>query len=182
MPRRACFPRTSALLLAVVLTPAGAIAQCLASGAVYELAATEASAVTLRLGPAPFSGPGGDLMVELVRHDTPLLQLQPIPAMGHGGVQLFPLTDPDSADAPDLNPAEAESGLPVLALSAGADGRLYPLSQGFPQPAEAAPEAIVVAGLAATLWYATNGGADPVSIADGIWYRAGCGGTATPSP
>ncbi|QYK41511.1 MAG: hypothetical protein KF887_19475 [Paracoccaceae bacterium] len=167
---------------ALCLWPACGVAECRALGAVYELAASDTPAVVLRLAEAPFPGPAGGLLVELTRPATPLppyLRLQPVPAMGHGGIRLFPA--PDATDAGMPLPGESDDGvmpppgLPVIGLVEGADGRLYPLPDGLPQPADPAPDAIVVAGLAAELWYATNGGDTPVAITDGVWYLSGCG-------
>jgi hypothetical protein len=173
MRRWPCFLNASALCAALVL-PGAAGADCPALGAIYELATPDTPPVVIRLAEAPMTGPGG-LLVEVSRHgalQTPVLRLQPIMAMGHGGMRLFPAPAPeaDPTDMPD------HPGLPVMGMVFGADDRLYPLPEGLPQPAEMAPEAIIIMGLAAELWYGTNGGSDPVSIPDGVWYRTACGG------
>lgn len=171
MARWPCFRKASAICLALVV-PGVAWADCLAHGAIYELAAADTPPVVVRLASAPAPGPSGDLIVEVSRHgapDAPVVRLQPIMGMGHGGMRLFPLPDAGT-DTPD------HPGLPVMGMIFGADDRLYPLPEGLPQPADMAPEAIVIMGLGAELWYGTNGGADPVSITDGVWYRTACGG------
>jgi hypothetical protein len=174
MHRWPCFRNASALALVACALPAAAAAECPARGAIYELAVSDTPPVVIRLAQAPVPGPSGDLVVEVSRHgapDAPVLRLQPIMAMGHGGMRLFPVPDAgaDPVDMPD------HPGLPVMGMIFGADDRLYPLPEGLPQPADMAPEAIVIMGLAAELWYGSNGGTEAVSITDGVWYRTACG-------
>lgn len=166
MRRWPCFRNASALCLAVAV-PGVAGADCPARGAIYELATPDTPPVVIRLAEAQEPGQSG-LAVEVLRQgeaQATVLRLDPIMAMGHGGMRLFP------GDG-----AEDHPGLPVMGMVTGADDRLYPLPEGLPQPSDMAPEAIVIMGLAAELWYGTNGGSDPVSITDGIWYRTACGG------
>ncbi len=170
MRLRACCRSSS--LAWLMVWPAAAMA-CPAGGAVYRLELPgDPAPVELRLEPAALPGPM-DLWLAIGPPDGPtVLRLMPVTPMGHGAMAAYPAPDPLPED---WLPSQDDMGLRLIALEVGRDDRLVPYDNLFPEAGDQAPAALALPGLASELWYGTNAGPAPVSLADGLWYLAACG-------
>lgn len=155
--------RRSAICLAISLvsTPGLAIADCPALGAQYHLAG-QAEAATLTLRPSTQHLAYSDLEIALSipGQDAEFL-FDPVQSQGYGSV---------FAVARDAGMQDLDLPMQVFALAA--NGQLVPSDPPVPQGAEAAPDAIYIAGLGSALWYATNGADTPALLEQGLWYLA----------
>jgi hypothetical protein len=159
----AIFPATD-LALVLLLVAGAAQAECLGEGAQYAPASDpEGSMARLHLRPVDHPTAYSDLELDLLIAGRPPEVFRPEQSQGFGGTYLL-------ADGPRL----ADLDFPVLFLASGPDARLVPYPEFLPQGSARAPDAVFITGLGSALWYATNGGAEPVILADEIWYLTGC--------
>jgi hypothetical protein len=145
-------------------------ADCPAAQARYAPAAPGMGTAELVLTVAEVPSAQTDLSLVVIAPGLALpLALEMIQANGYGSMAAFPVGTTLFEGG-----EEGERGFPLMVFRADPAGRLI-AEERVPQGADPAPDAILVEGLGAALWYATGAEGPRVDLRPGLFYRAACG-------
>lgn len=151
----------AALCALPVLAAPTSAGPCTAANAVYEMAEGGEARLTFEKPSEP-SGYSDVNLVVTAGEPARRFAFSLTQSQGYGN---------NYAIAEDEN--VSEDGLLVFYFQRAGD-RLVPYEGDIPSSDDPAPDAVFLPQLGTTLWYATNGGQDSISIPTQIWYVASC--------